>query len=148
MSFWDNWGDAIIEIGGNLLGGAFESKSSEKNRQLSMEDAERLISLLDLHNNPNTFGVFGGWQNQIGPDGRLTQTQMVNPQMAEGIGKFMGDFNQGGEDPQMQTLKNAMFERTMGRGGPTPPPQRRQRPQPRFEDDEGNSVPGRTRWWG
>ncbi len=148
MSFWDNWGDAIVEIGGNLLGGYFEGKSGDKNRKVSMEDAERLIQLLDLHNNPNTFGVFGGWQNQIGPDGRLTQTQLVNPQMQGGIDKFIGRFNEGGVDPQMQGLKNALYDRTLNRSGPNPMPQRRQRPKTRAEctDDEGNYIRPPD-WW-
>ena len=148
MSFWDNWGDLITEVGGNLVGGYFQGESRDKQREISMEDAERLISLLDLHNNPNTFGVFGGWQNQIGPDGRLTQTQMVNPQMSEGIGHFMDRFNQGGIDPQINSLKDAMFERTINRNGPNPYPERRKRPRNRsqFVDEEGNSI-RKQDWW-
>lgn len=148
MSWWDTWGDTITEVGGSLLGGWFESESGDKNRQIAFEDAEKIIALLDQYNNPNQIGLFGGWQNQIGPDGRLTQTQIINPNMAEGIGHFMGQFNQGGQDPQMDTLKNAMFEKAMAQSGPNPIPQRRPRPMTRdqYRDEEGNSI-APSDWW-
>lgn len=148
MSWWDTWGDLITEVGGNLIGGYFENESGKKNREYSKEDAEYLLRILDLQNNPNTYGLWGGWQNTIGEDGRLNKTQLVNPQMAPAVGHSINYMNRGGIDPQMQELKGALFESMMSRGGPNPMPQRRQRPMNRsqFTDEEGNSIRSPD-WW-
>lgn len=148
MSWWDTYGGLVTALGAGLADGYASKRSGEHNQEIASENAENLIKLLDLHNNPNTFGVFGGWQQQIGPDGRLNQVQMVNPQMQEGLGHFIDRFNTGGQDPQMQELKNALFDRTMDRSGPSPMPERRQRPRTAasYTDDEGNSIRP-ANWW-
>lgn len=137
---WMDWAEIIADVGLNLYGADKAQDAAEDTRKVNMEDIMRLMAEGDRYNNPNTFGVFGGWQNQMGPDGRLTQTQLVNPQMQEGINKFIGDFNQGGEDPQMQGLQNALYERTLNRFSPSPMPKRRDRKE--YVDDEGNRLRG------
>lgn len=114
----------------------------------------KIMQLGDLYNNPNIQGLFGGWEQQIGPDGRLTQTQTINPEMQPGFDAFTQRFNQGSEDEGMQALKAARMEAMMGPRGTREMPERRQAPPPRdrqlnrsqYTDEEGNSIAPQD-WW-
>lgn len=109
---------------------------------------EKLIKLGDLYSNPTQRGIFSGWETEIGPDGRLIQTQNMNPQLQPAMDSFMGRLNEGSNDPQLDQLKGAMFQQMMSRSGPSAMPQRRQRPMNRsqFTDEEGNSIRSPD-WW-
>lgn len=114
-------------------------------------DFETIIELMkqgDLYSNPNQRGLLSGWEMEIGPDGRLTQTQTLNPQLQPAFDSFLGRVNQGPGDEQIDALKNAAFEARMSRSGPNPMPQRRPRPMTRdqYKDEEGNSI-APSDWW-
>lgn len=116
--------------------------------EADFDEILKLLETQDRFNNPNIRGLFGGWEQQIGPDGRLVQTQTINPAMQPGLDAFIGRFNEGTADPQLEALKNARFEAMMNQRGPRPMPERRERPLNRsqYTDEEGNSI-APPDWW-
>lgn len=113
-----------------------------------VNELTKILKLGDLYNNPNINTLFGGWEQKIGPDGRLTQTQTINPEFQGGFDAFTDRFNEGSASPQMDALKNARFEAMMGQKGPAAPPPRREPPKNRsqYVDEEGNSI-APPDWW-
>lgn len=143
-----SWWETLLDLGTTAYG-AYQSKEAAKDtREVNMEDIVKLLGISDQINNPNVRGLFGGWENSFGEDGRLVQTQTVNPGMLPGMNGFVDRFNEGPQTGQYDALANARFASLMGNQGPKPPPERRQRPalKAHFQDDQGNSIPGYTKW--
>lgn len=138
--------DAILGIGGDLLGGFFGQKATEHANEMSLENLLMLGQQQDLLNNANIYGIFGGYENTIGPDGRRTIQQVVNSDIDPAVQGLIGRVNQGSADPRLEQLQAAMFSQMMNRG-PTAAPPRRENPlnKAKMEDEEGNSIT--PYWW-
>lgn len=138
----------------SLLGGITDLIFGKpKAPKADIGELTKIMQLGDLYNNPNINGLFGGWKQELGPDGRLTQTQTINPEMQPGFDAFTDRFNQGSEDEGMQALKAARLESMMGPRGSRamPAPRARaefERPPNRsqYTDEEGNSIAPQD-WW-
>ena len=146
-----SWIDTLVDVGLGLYG-AHQSKEAAKDiREVNMEDIVKLLGLSDQTNNPNVYGVFSGWEQSFGEDGRKITRQVVNPGFTPALDQFADRTNAGPQTGQLDALANARFASLMGAGrGPKPPPERRQRPalKSQFQDENGNTLPGYTNWSG
>jgi hypothetical protein len=139
----------------SLLGGITDLIFGKpKAPKADIGEITKILQLGDLYNNPNINTMFGGWKQEIGPDGRLTQSQYVDPKFQPGVDAFTDRFNEGTEDASMQALKAARFESMMGPRGaqgmperrPPPPPRERSPNRSQYTDEDGNSI-APPDWW-
>lgn len=133
----------------SLLGGITDLIFGKpKAPKADIGEITKILELGDLYNNPNINTLFGGWKQEIGPDGRLVQSQYVNPEFQPGVDAFTERFNQGTQDGDLQALRDARLSSMMVDRGPRARPEQRLRPMNRsqYTDEEGNSI-APPDWW-